>query len=158
MLQRLLTDRFGLRVHREERQLTVYALTQSSPGVFGSNLKPSPQTDCAVAPPAAPQCRRFMTAFFIKGLYSMTQLARALEQVMGAPVVDRSTMPGVFDIDLQWGTGKNVEPGQALSTIGVDEQSALLTALREQLGLRLDTTRAPYEVIVVDAVSTPTPN
>jgi Protein of unknown function (DUF3738) len=99
-----------------------------------------------------------MTAFFIKGLYSMTQLARALEQVMGAPVVDRSSMPGVFDIDLQWGTGKNIEPGQALSTIGVDEQSALLTALREQIGLKLDTTRAPYEVIVVDAVSRPTPN
>jgi len=158
MLQRLLADRFGLRVHREERRLTVYALTQSSPGVLGPKLKPSPQTDCAVAPPAAPQCRRFMTAFFIKGLWSMTQLARSLEQVMGAPVVDRSSMPDVFDIDLQWGTGKNIELGQTLSTIGVDEQSALLTALREQLGLRLDTTRAPYEGIVVDAVSTPTPN
>jgi uncharacterized protein (TIGR03435 family) len=158
MLQRLLADRFGLRVHREERRLTVCALTHSSPDVLGPKLKPSPQTDCAVAPLAAPQCRRFMTAFFIKGLWSMTQLARSLEQVMGAPVVDRSSMTGIFDIDLQWGTGKNVEPGQALSTIGVDEQSALLTALREQLGLRLDTMRAPYEVIVVDAVSTPTPN
>jgi uncharacterized protein (TIGR03435 family) len=145
-------------VHREERRLSVYALTQSSPGVLGPNIKPSPQTDCAVAPPAAPQCRRFMTAFFIKGLYSMTQLARALEQVMGVPVVDRSGMPGIFDIDLKWGTGKNVEPGQALSTIGVDEQSALLTTLREQVGLRLDSIRAPYEVIVVDAVSTSTPN
>ena len=130
-------------------------LTQSSPGVLGAKIKPSPQTDCAEAPLAAPQCRRFMTAFFIKGLWSMTQLARSLEQVMGAPVVDRSSMAGIFDIDLQWGTG-NI--GQAISTIGVDEQSALLTALREQLGLRLDTTRAPYEVIVVDAVLTPTPN
>jgi uncharacterized protein (TIGR03435 family) len=157
MLQRLLADRFGLRVHREERPLTLYELTQSSSGVLGPKLKPSPQTDCAVAPLAAPQCRRFMTAFFIKGLWSMTQLARSLEQVTGAPVVDRSSMTGIFDIDLQWGNG-NIEPGQAISTIGVDEQSALLTALREQLGLRLDTTRAPYEVIVVDAVSTPTPN
>lgn len=90
MLQRLLADRFGLRVHREERRLTVYALTQSSPGVLGPRIKPAPQTDCADAPPAAPQCRRFMTTFFIKGLWSMTQLARSLEQVMGAPVVDRS--------------------------------------------------------------------
>jgi len=155
MLQRLLADRFGLQAHREERRLRLYELTQSSPGVLGPKLTPAPQTDCAVAPPAAPQCRRFMTAFFIKGLWSMTQLARSLEQVMGAPVVDRSSMTGVFDIDLQWGTG-NI--GQAISTIGVDEQSALLAALREQLGLRLATTRAPYEVIVVDAVSTPTPN
>ena len=96
-----------------------------------------------------------MTLFFVKGLWSMTQLARSLEQVMGAPVVDRSGLTDVFDIDLQWGTG-NIE--QVISTIGVDEQAALLTALREQLGLRLDTTRAPYEVIVVESVSTPTSN
>ena len=155
MLQRLLADRFRLRVHREERRLTVYALTQSSPGVLGPKIKPAPQTDCAEAPLAAPQCRRFMTTFFIKGLWSMTQLARSLEQVMGAPVVDRSGLTDVFDIDLQWGTG-NI--GEAISTIGVDEQSALLTAMREQLGLKLETTRAPYEVIVVDDVSAPTPN
>ncbi len=155
MLQRLLAERFGLRVHREERRLSIYELTQSRPGLLGPKLKPSPQNDCAEAPMAAPHCRRFVTTFFIKGLWSMTQLARALEQVMGAPVVDRSRMTGIFDIDLQWGTGSF---GQAISTIGVDEQAALLTALREDLGLRLDTTRAPYEVIVVDAVSTPTPN
>jgi uncharacterized protein (TIGR03435 family) len=155
MIQRLLADRFGLRVHREERRLTLYELTQSRPGVLGPKLKPSLQSDCAAAPLAAPQCRRFMTAFFIKGLWSMTQLARSLEQVMGAPVVDRSEMTGIFEIDLQWGTG-NI--GDAISTIGVDEQAALLTALREQLGLRLQTTRAPHEVIVVDAVSTLTPN
>jgi uncharacterized protein (TIGR03435 family) len=156
MLQRLLADRFGLRVHREERRLTVYALTPARPGVLGPKLTPSPShADCAVAPPAAPQCRRFMTTFFIKGLWSMTQLARSLEQVMGAPVVDRSSMTGVFDIDLQWGSG-NI--GEVITTIGVDQQAALLTAMREQLGLKLETTRAPYEVIVVDAVSPPTPN
>jgi uncharacterized protein (TIGR03435 family) len=66
-------------------------------------------------------------------------------------------MAGVFDIDLQWGTG-DIAAGQEISTIGVDEQSALVTAVREQLGLRLGTTRAPYDVIVVDAVSTLTPN
>jgi uncharacterized protein (TIGR03435 family) len=157
MLQRLLADRLGLRVHREQRRLTVYELTQSSPGVMGPKLKTSSQTDCATAPPAAPQCRRFMTLFFIKGLWSMTQLARSLEPLMGAPVVDRSGMAGVFDIDLQWGTG-DIAAGQEISTIGVDEQSALVTAVREQLGLRLGTTRAPYDVIVVDAVSTLTPN
>jgi bla regulator protein blaR1 len=155
MLQSLLADRFGLRVRREQRPLTIYELTQSSPGVFGPRLKSSPQDDCAALPLAVPQCRRFMTSFFIKGLWSMTQLARSLEQVMGAPVVDRSNMTGVFEIDLEWGTG-NI--GGAISTIGVDEQAALLTAIREQLGLRLNTTRAPYEVIVVDVVSAPTPN
>jgi uncharacterized protein (TIGR03435 family) len=156
MLQRLLAERFGLRIRREQRPLRIYELTQSRPGVLGRKLQPSPQSGCAQAPPAAPQCRRFMTTFFIKGLWSMTQLARSLEQVMGTPVVDRSNLTGVFDVDLQWGNTGNF--GEVISTLAVDEQAALLTALREQLGLKLDTARAPYEVIVVDAVSEPTPN
>jgi uncharacterized protein (TIGR03435 family) len=156
MLQRLLAERFGLRVHREDRRLAVYELTGAKPGVLGPQLKPSPsQADCAVAPPAAPQCRRFMTTFFIKGLWSMAQLARSLEQVLGAPVVDRSGLSGVFEIDLQWGTG-SIEG--VITTIGVEQQAALLTAIRDQLGLRLATTRAPYPVIVIDEVSPPTPN
>jgi uncharacterized protein (TIGR03435 family) len=154
MLQRLLAERFGLRVHRDQRRVTLYALTQSRPGVLGPKLRPSPQTDCAAAALAAPQCPRFMTNFFIKGLWSMTQLARSLDQVMAAAVVDRSNLTGVFEIDLQWGTGSIGDP----ITAGVEEQSALLTALREQLGLKLETTRALQDVIVIDAVSTPTPD
>ena len=60
MLQRLLAERFGLRVHREQRRLTLYELTQSSAGVLGPRLKPSPQTDCAAAPLAAPRRRELV--------------------------------------------------------------------------------------------------
>ena len=155
MLQRLLAERVGLRVHREERPLRVYALTQASPGVLGPKLVPSTQTECAVAPLAAPQCRRYMTPFFIKGIYSMPQLARSLEQVLDLPVADRSNLTGVYDIDLQWGTGNISDP---IATLGVNEQTALRGLLGEQLGLKLDVTRAPYEMIVVDAISTLTPD
>jgi len=155
MLQRLLAERFDLRVHREQRPLEVYELTQSRPGALGPKIKPSPQTGCATALLAAPECRRFMTAFFIKGLWSIPQLARSLEQVLGLPVVDRSSLAGVFDIDLQWGTG---EIGDPVSTLGVTEQAALLTAIREQLGLSVETRRVPHDVIVIDAVSPLTPD
>jgi uncharacterized protein (TIGR03435 family) len=155
MLQRLLSERFGLRVHREQRQLTGYELTQSSPGVLGPKLVPSTQTDCAVAPLAAPQCRRFMTLFFLKGLWTMPMLARSLEQVLGRPVADRSNLTGVFDIDLQWGTGSIDDP---ITTLGVEEQALLLRAARDQLGLRLESARVPFDMIVVDEITALTPN
>jgi len=70
-----------------------------------------------------------MTASFIKGLWSMTQLARSLEQVLALPVVDHTNLNGVFDIDLQWGSGSI---GYPVSTLGVNEQAALLTAIRRR--------------------------
>ena len=85
----------------------------------------------------------------------MTQLARSLEQVVALPVVDRTNLNGIFDIDLQWGSGTNDNP---VSTLRVNEQAALLTAIREQMGLRLQTRRAPHDVIVIDAVSQTTPH
>jgi len=139
----------------EQRQLTAYELTQLRPNVLGPKIKPWPQSDCATTLLAAPECRRFMTASFIKGLWSMTQLARSLEQVVALPVVDHTNLNGVFDIDLQWGSGTIDNP---VSTLRVNEQAALLTAIREQMGLRLQTRSAPHDVIVIDAVSQTTPD
>src|SRR4051812_18789192 len=155
MLQRLLAERFSLGVHPEQRQLTVYEITEVRPSVLGPKIKASPQSDCATTLLAAPECRRFMTGFFIKGLWSITQLARSLEQVLALPVVDRTNLTGVFDIDLQWGTGSIGDP---VSTLGVNEQAALLTAVREQLGLRLEPHRGPLEVLVIDHIERPSEN
>jgi uncharacterized protein (TIGR03435 family) len=155
LLQQMLADRFGLRAHREQRPMMIYELTQASPGVLGPKLRPVPDTDCATAPLAAPQCRRFMAGFFVRGLWSTTQLARALEQVLGRPVLDRSNLAGTFDIDLQWGDGNIADP---IATLGVNEQAALQAAVRDDLGLRLQSKREPMDVIVLDAVSAPTPN
>jgi len=152
MLQRLLAERVGLRVHGDKRQMTVYELTQPNANVLGPKLKRSPQDDCATRLLAAPECRRFMTAFFIKGLWSIPQLTRSLEQVLEFPVMDRTNMSGVYDLDLQWGTGNIGDP---VSTLGVDGQAALVTAIREQLGLKLQTRRELQDVIVIDTVSPP---
>jgi uncharacterized protein (TIGR03435 family) len=55
---------------------------------------------------------------------------------------------------MQWSTASIGDP---VSILGVNEQAALLTAIREQLGLRLQMSRTSPHVIVIDAVSPSTP-
>lgn len=78
-------------------------------------------------------------------------LAKALSSQLGEPVENMTQRTGSFDFTLQW----RPEPTGAAD----DTRSSLFTAIREQLGLRLEACRVPVEVIVVDRLSlTPTPN
>jgi uncharacterized protein (TIGR03435 family) len=63
-------------------------------------------------------------------------------------LVDRAGLSGRFDFDLTY--------GQSLSAELTDASVDIFTAVRQQLGLKLDTARAPMEVLVVDAVDRPT--
>ena len=65
-------------------------------------------------------------------------------------VVDRTGLTGGFDFDLQF-DGAAAGPG-------VDSTGALITALQDQLGLKLDSTRAPVEFVVIDAIESPVPD
>jgi uncharacterized protein (TIGR03435 family) len=82
---------------------------------------------------------------------TMATLARRLTTQLDRLVLDRTGLEGFFDVDLTY-----VSESQALS--GGSEASALIPAIREQLGLRLEATRAPVEVLVIDRVEQPTEN
>jgi uncharacterized protein (TIGR03435 family) len=86
----------------------------------------------------------------------MADLARALDEVVGSPVVDRTGLTGTWDYDLRWTLPARPlgEPNQQT----IESSAEVFTGLREQLGLKLDATRAPYDVLVIDAVSRPTSN
>jgi uncharacterized protein (TIGR03435 family) len=86
----------------------------------------------------------------------MADLARALDEVVGSPVVDRTGLTGTWDYDLRWTrpAGPPAEPNQQT----IESSAEVFTGLREQLGLKLEAARAPYDVLVVDAVSRPTSN
>jgi uncharacterized protein (TIGR03435 family) len=186
MLRRLLGDRFGLVIRTETRDVPVQALhTANAEGRLGPKLIQS-EVDCGriraerlagapVAPPApgvpAP-CTRML---FLNRIAFQDQpiaaLADFLSPRMQRVVVDRTGLTGLFDLDMTWTPD---EPGPAGSadrlTIGgvdidltggapVDPNGpALLTALREELGLRLESSRAPVEVFVVERVERPRPN
>lgn len=175
MLRSLLRDRFRLAAHFESRPTAVYALVAPRPAA--RNLKPADPERCARgaddggSPPPAPRAVAGpvgtapadvtrtpcgMVAFSPGRLtgrsISLEQAAAALANRTAGdvdrPVIDRSGLTGLFDIDLSWtplGSGATDGP-------------SLFTAVQEQLGLRLDSQQAPMEFLVIDHIERPTEN
>jgi uncharacterized protein (TIGR03435 family) len=138
MLQTLLVERFGLLTHPERRDRTAYVLVTDR-----DNLKIGLTT-----PPEAPDSNPFsMTeAGVLRGRrVTMDMLAKALSSQLKAPVENGTRVNGSFDFTLVW------QPADAPS--GDLSRPSLFTALREQLGLRLDVRRTQVEVLVIDRLS-----
>ena len=96
----------------------------------------------------------------------MVDLADRLALYVGRVVVDQTGLAGGFDIDLEWTPdnwrvapdGPQLSPDiLRLPPVSPDGPS-LFTALREQLGLRLEATRGPVKVLIIDSVEQPTPD
>jgi uncharacterized protein (TIGR03435 family) len=87
------------------------------------------------------------------------QLANTLAQFVQRPVVNRTGLEGLFDFDLVWAYEPPIDSPRAAQVAPIDPDApSLFTAVKEQLGLKLDAARGPVDVIVIDMVSPPTPN
>ena len=177
MMQRLLAERFGLVVHTESRELPVYALTVArSDGRLGPRIKPADR-DCLALmtqapggvpvqaprlPDGRPGCgiTRDGTGRVMAGGTTMTMLAISmLTGPAGRLVVDRTGLSGAYDFDFEFAA--DPAPGAAPApdaATAVGDRPVLFTALEEQLGLKLQPTRAPIDVTVIDRVTPPTEN
>jgi uncharacterized protein (TIGR03435 family) len=133
-LRALLADRFGLAVHRETREMPIYALVV---GKNGSRLEPSKSENHTLN-------NRRGLVICKKG--TMKQFAEnSLTWRMGRTVVDKTGLTGEFDFELKFLEDQAVAAGDT-------SLPDFLTAMREQLGLVLQSQKAPVEVIVVDHV------
>jgi uncharacterized protein (TIGR03435 family) len=178
MMQRLLAERFGLVVHTESRELPVYALTVARrDGQLGPNIKPAGR-DCLALmtqapggvpvqaprlPDGRPGCgvlRNNATGKVLAGGTTMAMLAsQMLTGPAGRIVVDQTGLTGAYDFDLEF--AMDAAPGAPPApdaTTTVSERPSLFTALEEQLGLKLQATRLPIPVTVIDRVTPPTEN
>ena len=183
MLRTLLAERFRLAARIERREQPVYALELARddrrPGEQlrpsgGSCLPPSVPQNLKLPPPPPPPpatlgrvlsldlpplpCLSMVFDSRTTGHWSIRswpieRLAHRLSAMLGRPVFDRSGLTGAFDIDLTYGTQAAVVDGSAPTDV-----PALTTALREQLGLRLESTRSPVDVLVIDRVDPPADN
>jgi uncharacterized protein (TIGR03435 family) len=148
MLRRLLAERFNLAVHRESRRVETYALVvDRDDRKLGPGLRPS--IPC-VRPPGASQpsdvirpCGGRGGAGRIVGTGMTTaRLAQVLESGAGRPVIDQTGLNGEYDVDLAW-----------------SPELSVFTAVREQLGLRLEAGNALVtDSIVIDRVERPSEN
>jgi uncharacterized protein (TIGR03435 family) len=166
----LLADRFKLKIHKETRELDIYALTMARPGGKpGRKLLParggcSPEELAArrgAGPggPPPPVCGIQHGPGRIRfGNYPLELFARSISDRVGRAVVDRTGLTGNWEFDIEFQA--EVPPGQlppGAPPPPVDPDAPnLFTAIQEQLGLKLDATKGPVEVWVVDSVERPT--
>jgi uncharacterized protein (TIGR03435 family) len=179
MLQSLLEDRFGMKIHRETRDLPGYALVLSKSGV---KLTAPKEGGCRVLDPATPTpptpaagegalpvcgfVRTMMAPGGVKMEGSkvlMPEFARVISMALGRPVSDKTGYTGAFDVLLQFAPDPSLaglpRPAGAGDAPPADSASpTIFSALQEQLGLRLESAKAPVEVLVIDRVERPTAN
>lgn len=157
MLRELLRDRFKLATHLETRQVPIYALLMARQDrTPGPKLRPGLQ-ECIPPWPARttapPECGRGAGSGFVQvGAGDMAAFARLLTemQVAGRPVKDRTGMAGLFKIDMEF--APDAGEGQP------DGAASIFTALREQLGLKLEPVLDDVSVLMVDHIERPTPD
>jgi uncharacterized protein (TIGR03435 family) len=167
-LQAMLADRFGLAAHMEQRTMPTFNLVLArGDGRLGPLFKASP-LDClgqAVAgrrgggppaPPPNPECvqRTGPGEVELKG-FPLSTFVALLSLSQGRPVVDRTGLMGNFDIHLTFAPVPL--PGRAPDPI-TDGRPLLVTALQEQLGMKLEASTQPEDVLIIDRVSRPDEN
>jgi uncharacterized protein (TIGR03435 family) len=168
-MQTLLAERFKLVMHRETREMDIYALVLARPdGALGPKLKQT-TTDCEKlmaanrgGPPPTPPGPNAPFLCGMRGTFGqllvnampMSLFANNLSQRMQRVVVDRTGLSGNWDFELSFAPeppAGPLPPGVELPPVDPNAPS-LVTAIQEQLGLRLQSTKGPVEVLVVDRI------
>ena len=170
-----LADRFKLAIHKETREMDIYALVMAKPGGKpGPKLIParggcSPEELAARrgAPPPAPGgpppvvCGIQQGPGRIRfGNYPLSLFANSISNRVGRAVVDRTGLTGNWEFELEFQAEVppgQLPPGAPPPPIDPDAPN-FFTAVTEQLGLRLDATKGPVEVWVIDGVEKPSPD
>jgi len=174
----LIVERFRLVTHVEKRDLQVYELVLARrDGKLGDKLTPS-AIDCSgpqgpgpgrrgFAPPAPgerPRCGFGIgPGSLVAGGQTMAMLAQNLSRFVGGIVVDATGLKGTYDVSLTYSPdpalgGRSDLPQQpgGPPPIANSDAPSIFAALQEQLGLRLESTRGPVDVLVIDSAEKPT--
>lgn len=155
MMRQLLADRFKLAFHHDKKELGVYAIVVGKSGVLLTKSEGDPN--------ALPSLIFTSLGVLPARNASMAEFAGVMQSaVLDRPVVDQTGLPGKYDFTLRWTPDESQFGGMAARVPAPSANAAappgLFTAIQEQLGLRLESTRAPVDVIVIDHVEKPTEN
>jgi uncharacterized protein (TIGR03435 family) len=155
MVQKLLAERFALKVHEEKREMAAYVLTVGKDGPkLVKSTNPSGLTGFTMGPLGVMHAGSATTA----------DLARVLQSgILDRPVIDETGLEGRWDFTLQWTPDETQFVGMPVRVPAApaDEANApppLFTAIQEQLGLKLEAQKADVPVVVIDHAERPSPN
>jgi len=160
MMRTLLADRFDLAMHNEFRQTDGFGLVVAD---GGPKLARSNGTE------ARPGITRIAGQPLTGSNTTMAQLAQTLSALLGRPVQDATGLSDRYNFTLNWTPGEDergpfggmslpLEIKEKMRALADPNGPTLYTALREQLGLRLQSLRVPREVMVIDRASMPNEN
>jgi uncharacterized protein (TIGR03435 family) len=155
MLQALLVDRFKMVIHAETRELPVFALVIAK---NGPKLKEATPEDKGMM--------RLTRGMLVGQGIPITFLANMLmhqSELEGRTVLDKTGLTGKYEVTLQWTPEDQTLPGpadgaQATAPPSDASGPSIYTALQEQLGLKLESTKGPVEFLVIDHIEQPSPN
>jgi uncharacterized protein (TIGR03435 family) len=155
MVRALLEDRFQPKVHRETKEMPVFALVVAK---GGSKLRP--HTGDPV-----PSTANHGTGSFSVKQGGVALLVNELQRQLFRVVIDKTDLKEAYDYTLTWapepGQGGNESlglPPQDHRPLPAPDGPSIFTALQEQLGLRLESQRGPVEIVVIDGVEKPSEN
>jgi len=156
MIQKLLADRFKLTFHRDKKELSAYALVVGKNGPKLTKSQGDPNGLPGLGFRGGP-------GIFTATNATMGDFAGVLQAaVLDRPVVDQTGLQGRFDFPLKWTPDESQFGGMGMKmpppSDSADAPPGLFTAIQEQIGLKLESTKAPVEVLVIDHIEKPSEN
>jgi uncharacterized protein (TIGR03435 family) len=150
--QRHLADRFKLSFHWDKKEVSIYALTVTKNGPKLTASTGDPKGSPNLAMPARGRFRGRNA--------TMLDFAGELQAVLDRPVVDKTGISGRYDVALNWTVDdfQAARLGAFPTPLDRTEVPDLFTAIQEQLGLRLESTKGTVEVLVIDSIQRPSEN
>jgi uncharacterized protein (TIGR03435 family) len=180
MVQSLLADRFALKVHHETKDLPTFAMTIAKGGPkLTESIAPAADLQGSSPPlpgrggsPPMPMPGAVMIRMGIAGQMTLigksaplSKLVFMLSQQFNLPILDQTGLKGTYDFTLEWtsetglgGAPLSRAPGVADSPAPDPYGISIFTAIQDQLGLKLVSTKGPFDIIVIDYVERPSPN
>jgi len=147
MLQPVLADRFKLRVHHQTRTLPVYNIVLAKGGLkMNESAPPTPP------PPGRCITRSVGNGSRVEQNCTINDIRNILEGPTGRTVVDKTGLTGHYDFKLHW-TPDNTPADSPLAG-----GPSIFTAVQEQLGLKLEPSTAPLDVLIIDSAEKPSEN
>jgi len=156
MVRGLLEERFKLQTHRETKEMPIYDLVVAKGGLKSAAVS----SDDASRPGTIRLGIGEMVATKVPIFFLINYLSNQVSRV----IVDKTNLPGQYDLRLKWTPDQPLglggpEGGRGAASPPLDPGAPnLLTAMEDQLGLKLESSRGPVEIIVIDRLEKPTEN
>lgn len=155
MLQSVLADRFQFRAHYETRILPVYKIVLAKGGLkVKESAPPAPGSPASPNGTAPASCYHTSVGngLRVERNCTMNDIRSILEDPSGRYVIEKTGLSGRYDFELHW------TPDDTPDDSPLAGGPSIFTAVQEQLGLKLESARAPVDVLVIDSAEQPSPN